>query len=63
MRRLPPAAIPLAFLAVPGLHVSFASSVFVNYVRAPLLRERERETRPSSPLSWRQPSEYRGVQE
>jgi hypothetical protein len=63
MRRLPAAALPLAFLALPGLRVSSASLVFVNYVWAPLLlaRERERESRPSSPLSWRQPSASQGV--
>lgn len=46
MRRLPATALPLAFLALPGLRVSFGSLVFVNYVRAPLLlaRERERES-------------------
>ncbi len=47
MRRLPAPALPLAFLALPSLRVSFASLVLMNYVRAPLLqelaRERERE--------------------
>ncbi len=43
MRRLPAAALPLAFLALPGVRVSFVSLIFVNCVRAPLLREGERE--------------------
>ncbi len=43
MCRLPAAALPLAFLALPSLRVSFASLVLMNYVRAPLLQARARE--------------------